>query len=124
MKSKLLLILALVLSLSACATGQAEYYKAIEAQQATETARWMAMTQIAAKGDSTIQAIAMVTMGMHQQGQGSSQIAAPRSGLDQFIQVAGIFVPSIVQGYAINQNTKLGIVNSNNAMSVANTTTA
>lgn len=110
---KLLLILAGALTLTGCATGQAEYYAAETARHAEQAERWKAMGRIAESGDVTAKAVALAVMGNAGAGQ-QQATAAPRSPAADWLQFAGVLLPAAIQGYGIRQQTQLGMRQSDN----------
>ena len=122
----MLFALLIAATLSGCATGQKEYYAAETARHEAEAERWKAMGRIAEAGDTTVKAVAMVTMsavGGSGQQQGT---AAPRSFGDTALQWAGLLMPAIVQGYGIRAQSQLGMRQSDNAtaLGIAQSTNA
>ena len=112
MKTITLLLIAVLMT--GCATGQNEYYAAETARHEAEGKRWESMAAIAKEGDSTTKTVAMVTMAL---GNAGSQhaTAAPRNWMDYGMQALGIFAPVLGQAYMVNQQTRLGIAQSENS---------
>lgn len=120
---KVFLVLASSIALVGCASGDyTQYAKAqenIAASQAVakaieKAAMYNALAQIAASGSETSKvaaAMGIATSNNQAQQQGT-QISAP--GPDPLLQWASVLVPGITQMYSVNQQVKLGTVQSNN----------
>jgi len=122
---RLVLAAVAVLSLSACATsGNPDYTAytnaqiAISANQsAAEATRLHALAAVAAGGDDRVKdrAIAELSRGTNVAGAGAVQ--APQAQPNLLLEVARVFVPSLVQVYGITANAKVAV--DGNATSVA-----
>lgn len=123
--TKLTIALASVVLFAGCASADyAKYAQAqenIAASQAVakaieNAARYNALAQIAASGSETAKVAAAMGIATHnqagQQQQAGAQMAAP--GPDPLLQWASVLVPGVTQMYSINQQVKLGTVQSNN----------
>ena len=104
-----------VLSLTGCATAEyAAYADAHKAQAAAQTARYKALADIAAQGDTTAKVAAVMSLQMGG-GQQNAQINAPKSWADYALQWTGLLLPTFGQVYTINKQTSLGLRQSDNA---------
>lgn len=119
---KLLAIAAAALTLTACATGNDAYYKAIEAREKRlaeqEIRADMAIAEMAGKGDDQAKGMGLMYFALKNAGAKASQqaIAAPKSVADQLLPWAALIVPSLTQVYGIQKNAEIAINNSNNAL--------
>jgi hypothetical protein len=117
-------------ALSGCAaSGPSDYAVYAEtqrqiatAQSAAEIARYQALQEIAAKGDSAASVAAAMGIAMGN-GTGptraSAQVSAPKSLGEKLLPWASIIVPSAVQVFGIGKNADVAINSSNNARDVA-----
>lgn len=110
-----ILALFAVLVLAGCAaTPYAEYAKIHAAYATAQAAKYTAIGAVGVSGDTAAKVAAMFALqGAGQQAMPS--IAAPKSAADSVREWAGILVPSLVQGYGMYSNTRLGIAQSDNA---------
>lgn len=131
---KFLLSLLVAVSLTACATSQdyTSYAEAIKAKAESEStanaiiaiARYRALSQIAASGDTTAKVSAVMAIQGEQGGSartvtsGSGDIAKPENASETALRWASILVPSTVQATGMYLNAKLGTTQSNNSTSV------
>ena len=118
---RIILATALVLSLTACATGQDAYYNAIaerEKRQADNELRAdTAIANMAATGDAQAKGMGLMYFALKAQNKGSqSMIAAPKSVAEQILPWASLIVPSLTQIYGIKAQTDVAITNSNNSL--------
>lgn len=120
-----LIIVIAACTLSACAAPGYEQYLAAQQGIATarsnaDIARYDALANIAAKGDSAASVAAAMALAM---GGNAPQpvIAAPQNEL---LQWASVLVPALTQAYAIGQSANVAINASNNAARAAEATTA
>jgi hypothetical protein len=120
---KALLIAALAaITLTACATNQDAYYNAIAAREARQAEQELradtAIAQMAATGDAQAKGMAIMHFAMKASNAKQSQqhIAAPKTIADQLLPWASILVPSVVQMYGIQQQTRVQLNSSNNAL--------
>lgn len=122
----LLVAAALGLLLSGCATN--EYAKYSEGQAKIEAARanadaakYKALSDIAASGDTTAKVAAVVALtSMQSQQQGGAQLRAPQAS--SALQWAQILVPGLTQMTGIWASTRLGMRQSDNSARVAEST--
>ena len=120
---KLIAILC-TLSLTGCATNQYQAYAdAHKAQAAAQTARYKALADIAAQGDTTAKVAAVMSLQMGGQQQ-NAQINAPKSWADYALQWTGLLLPTFGQVYTINKQTSLGLRQSDNATALGVSTNA
>ena len=119
---KLLAIAAAALTLTACATGNDAYYKAIEARETRlaqqELRTDSAIAEMAANGDAQAKGMGLMYFALKNAGAKSSQqmIAAPKGVAEQLLPWASLIVPSITQIYSITKNAEIAINSSNNAL--------
>jgi hypothetical protein len=118
---RIILATALVLTLTACATGQDAYYNAIaerEKRQADNELRAdTAIANMAATGDAQAKGMGLMYFALKAQNKGSqSMIAAPKSVAEQILPWASLIVPSLTQIYGIKAQTDVAITNSNNSV--------
>jgi hypothetical protein len=121
--NKLLAVTSVATLLVGCASGPSNYQlyaetqKAIaQAQSQAEIARYLALSEIAKGDDSVAKVAAVMSLQMGSQTTNrQQQVAPPRSMSDTLINWATILVPSAVQLYGINQNTQLGLRQSDNS---------
>jgi len=119
---RILLATAVAITLTACGTNQAAYYKAISdredrlAQQ--ELRADMAITEMAAAGGPEAKGMAIMYFGLKSAGSKASQqmIAAPKSTAEQILPWAALLVPALTQLYHIDKTTEVQINNSDNAL--------
>lgn len=124
MKTTLTLLAAL--ALTACASPDyAQYAKAQESIAASKSqsdaARYRAMSDIAAQGDSAAKVAAVMALAIGQSAP-SQQIAAPQP--NQALQWASILVPGLTQIYGIRANADVAMRSSDNAAATSAATTA
>jgi len=113
---KLIAPIIAVLSLTGCATAEyAAYADAHKAQAAAQTARYKALADIAAQGDTTAKVAAVMSLQMGGGQQQFAQIAAPKSWADYAMQWTGLLLPTVGQIYSVNKQTSLGLRQSDNA---------
>lgn len=119
---KLLAIVAAALTLTACATNQDAYYKAISEREKRlaeqELRADMAVVELAAKGDAQAKGAAQMYFALKNAGSKASQqmIAAPKSAAEALLPWASLIIPSITQFYSISKNAEIAINSSNNAL--------
>jgi hypothetical protein len=119
---KLLAIAAAALTLTACATGNDAYYKAIEARENRLAQQEMladtAIADMAAKGDLQAKGMGIMYFALKNAGSKQAQqaIAAPKSTAETLLPWAALIVPSITQFYSITKNAEMAINNSNNSL--------
>lgn len=116
---KVITTLAVAILLTGCATGEyAQYSKAqtdiAVARHTAEAAKYKAMSEIAASGDSAakVAAVMALALGAGNNGQ-ATQIAAPQP--NQALQWASILVPGITQVAGMRYNYLSQQTASNNA---------
>lgn len=119
---KLIAILAAALTLTACATGNDAYYKAIEARENRLAQQEMladtAIADMAAKGDLQAKGMGIMYFALKNAGakQNQQAIAAPKSTAEALLPWAALIVPSITQFYSISKNAEIALNSSNNAL--------
>ena len=123
---KLLTLGLVAIALTGCATGGPSDYavyaetqrQIASARSAAEIARYQALQEIAAKGDSAASVAAAMGIAMGNGGSnGASQtspIAQPKSTADRLLPWASLLVPSLTQFYSISKNAEIAINNSDN----------
>jgi hypothetical protein len=119
---RILLATAAALTMTACATNQDAYYKAIAAREARQAEQELradtAIAQMAASGDAQAKGMAIMHFAMKASNAKQSQqmIAAPKSVAEQLLPWASLIVPSLTQWYGITKNAEIAINSSNNAL--------
>jgi hypothetical protein len=118
---RIILATALVLTLTACATGQDAYYNAIaerEKRQAEQELRAdTAIAQMAQSGDPQAKGMAIMYFATKNASKASqSAIAAPKSTAEQLLPWASLFVPALTQIYHVSKTTEVQLNNSDNAL--------
>ena len=119
---KLIAILAAALTLTACATNQEAYYKAVEARENRLAQQELridsAITEMAAAGGPEAKGMGIMYFGMKSAGakQAQQMIAAPKSVADSLLPWASLIVPSLTQWYSITKNAEIAINSSNNSL--------
>ena len=119
---KLIAILAAALTLTACATNQEAYYKAVEARENRLAQQELridsAITEMAAAGGPEAKGMGIMYFGMKSAGAKANQqmIAAPKSTAEALLPWASLIVPSITQFYSITKNAEIAINSSNNSL--------
>ena len=116
-----ILATAVVLTLTACATGNDAYYNAIaerEKRQAEQELRAdTAIAQMAQSGDPQAKGMAIMYFATKNASKASqSVIAAPKSVAEQVLPWMSLLVPSLTQIYGIQAQTDVAITNSNNSV--------
>ena len=114
------LILVALLPLTGCATDYKLYAEAqtaaARARAEADKAKYAALAEIAKSGDSAAKVAAV--MSLHMQGGAAPQtdhVAPPKHIADTLLQWSAVLVPVVGQMYAINRQTGLGVIQSNNA---------
>ena len=112
-------LLALI-ALTGCATDYKLYAEAqtanARARAEADKAKYAALAEIAKSGDSAAKVAAV--MSLHMQGGAAPQadtLAAPKHIADSLLQWSALLVPVVGQMYAVNRQTGLGMLQSNNA---------
>jgi hypothetical protein len=119
---RIILATFVALTLTACATNQEAYYKAIAAREARQAEQELradtAVIELAAKGDDKAKGAAQMYFAMKNAGSKASQqmIAAPKSTAEALLPWAALIVPSITQFYSITKNAEIAINSSNNSL--------
>ena len=119
---RIILATFVALTLTACATNQEAYYKAIAAREARQAEQELradtAVIELAAKGDDKAKGAAQMYFAMKNAGSKASQqmIAAPKSTAEALLPWAALIVPSITQFYSITKNAEMAINSSNNSL--------
>jgi hypothetical protein len=126
---KLIATILAALALTGCATGQYEAYTQATTAQALATAnaqaeRYKALASLANSGSDVAKVAAVMALAGHNTGSTpqATPIAAPRSAGDTALQWASIIVPTLGQAYAIGQNVKLGMRQSDNSAALGMST--
>jgi hypothetical protein len=125
---KTLLAIIIALALTGCAST--EYVQYAKTQEAIATAkgqadaaRYKAMADIAASGDSAAKVAAVMALALGQGGAGpAQQIAAPAP--NAALQWASVLVPALTQAYGIRANADVSMRSSDNAARTSIATTA
>lgn len=106
---------------AAYANGQAQIEAA---RHAADAARYKAMSDIAAGGDSTAKVAAVMALAIGQQGaaQGAMRIQAPKTDSEIALQWASILVPGITNVAGIAYGAKVATNASDNAAAVSMST--
>jgi hypothetical protein len=119
---RIILATAVALTLTACATNQDAYYKAVEARENRLAQQELridsAITEMAAAGGPEAKGMGIMYFGMKSAGAKANQqmIAAPKSVADSLLPWASLIVPSLTQWYSITKNAEIAINNSNNSL--------
>jgi hypothetical protein len=119
---KIFLAAALALTLSACATSNDAYYKAVAEREQRiaeqELRADTAIAQMAASGDPQAKGMGLMYFALKANGAKANQqtIAAPKSVAEQLLPWASLVVPSLTQLYGIHQQTRVQINSSDNAL--------
>lgn len=112
---KSVIVVLCSLAITGCATKEYQaYVDAHKAQSESQTARYRALAEIAAQGDTTAKVAAVMSLQMGG-GQQSLQIAAPKTWVDYALQWTGLLLPTLGQVYTVNKQTTLGMRQSDNA---------
>jgi hypothetical protein len=122
---KKLTVVAAVVGLTGCATGNYELYaqtqrSIAEAQAQAEIARVAALAEIAKTGDTAARVAAV--MSIQQAGSNNNNsivVRQPESVGDQILKWTSVILPSVTQIYGISKNTDVAITNSNNSRDVS-----
>jgi hypothetical protein len=121
---RLIAIILCALSLTGCANkAYLAYVDAHKAQATAQTARYQALADIAAQGDTTAKVAAVMSLQMGG-GQQNAQINAPKSWADYAMQWTGLLLPTVGQIYTVNKQTSLGMRQSDNATALGISTNA
>jgi len=119
---RIILATAVTLTLTACATNQDAYYKAIAAREARQAEQELradtAIAQMAASGDAQAKGMALMHFAMTANSlkQNQQALAAPKSTAEALLPWAALIVPSITQFYSITKNAEMAINSSNNSL--------
>jgi hypothetical protein len=119
---RIILAIVVALTLTACATNQEAYYKAVEARENRLAQQELridsAITEMAAAGGPEAKGMGIMYFGMKSAGakQAQQMIAAPKSVADSLLPWASILVPSLTQLYSIQQNTAVQLRHSDNSL--------
>jgi hypothetical protein len=118
---RIILATAVALTLTACATNQEAYYKAIEAREnrlaQQELRADSAIADMASAGDPQAKGMAIMYFATKNASKAAQQaIAAPKSVAEQILPWASILVPSLTQLYSIQQNTAVQLRHSDNSL--------
>jgi hypothetical protein len=119
---RLILAITVALTLTACATNQEAYYKAVEARENRLAQQELridsAITEMSAAGGPEAKGMGIMYFGMKSAGakQAQQMIAAPKSVADSLLPWASLIVPSLTQWYSITKNAEIAINSSNNSL--------
>jgi hypothetical protein len=119
---RIILATAVALTLTACATNQEAYYKAVEARENRLAQQELridsAITEMAAAGGPEAKGMGIMYFGMKSAGakQAQQMIAEPKSVVEQLLPWASLIVPSFTQLYSIQQNTAVQLRHSDNSL--------
>lgn len=103
------------IALTGCATAEYQAYADIhKAKAQAEAARYKALSDIAAQGDTAAKVAAVMSLNQGT-AQAQSQIAAPKTVGDHLLQWTAALLPSLTNIYGINKQAQVGITQSNNA---------
>lgn len=107
------------LALAGCASDYGKY-AAMQtdiqtAKSNADAERYKAIAAIGSGGDVTARVASLFALAAVQAAPQSMHLAAPKSAGDSVREWAGILIPSLVQGYGIYGNTRLGMRQSDNA---------
>jgi hypothetical protein len=125
---KTISIAVIALSLTGCAsTEYVQYAKTQEAIAVSrgnaDAARYKALSDIAASGDSSAKVAAVMALALGQNNTSqNTQVAAPAP--NQALQWASILVPGLTQVYGIRANADVAMRSSDNARATSIATTA
>lgn len=116
---KALIAILAALALAGCASDYGKY-AAMQtdiqtAKSNADAERYKAIAAIGGGGDVTAKVASLFALAAVQAAPQSMHLAAPKTAGDTVREWAGILVPSLVQGYGIFGNTKLGMRQSDNA---------
>mgnify|MGYP006322847539 CR=1 FL=1 len=114
------LLITGVLSLVGCASTEPAYYSTVQAVKVSENnaeaERYKALGKLAESNDPTSKAIAALMLGnMGSSQKQVTQIAAPRTGWDTFIDVSRVWAGPLVNAFGIDRQSRTADNASNNA---------
>ena len=122
-------ILAIIIALALTGCASTEYVQYAKTQEAIATAkgtadaaRYKALADIAASGDSAAKVAAVMALALGQGGTQAQQIAAPAP--NAALQWASVLVPALTQAYGIRANADVAMRSSDNAARTGIATTA
>ena len=112
---KLIATILTALALTGCATAEYQAYADIhKAKAQAEAARYKALADIAAQGDTAAKVAAVMSLNQGA-GQGQMPVAAPKTAGDHLLQWTAALLPSLTNIYGIQKQAQVGITQSNNA---------
>lgn len=112
---KLIATILAALALTGCATAEYQAYADIhKAKAQAEAARYKALADIAAQGDTAAKVAAVMSLNQGT-GQGQMSVAAPKTAGDHLLQWTAALLPSLTNIYGIQKQAQVGITQSNNA---------
>lgn len=121
---KFLIAIAATL-LAGCASSEYKMYAEAQAQiaahrAAADQARYAALAQIAAQGDSAAKVAAVMSLNFGAQAHQTQQaIAAPKSTGETLLTWAQLVLPTATQFYSIGRQAQMAVTQSNNSAQVA-----
>ena len=128
------LAIAAVFGLGGCAATSRDYQLYAQGQAQIESAKYMAeaarykaLSDIAGSGDTAAKVAAVVALAVENRGgqnSNTAQLRAPETLSQQLLPWAGLLVPALTQGFAVYQNVRLGMAQSNNSARIAESTNA
>jgi hypothetical protein len=121
---KLLALAVCSVALTGCATNEYAAYADIhKAQSQAQVARYKALSDIAAQGDTAAKVAAVMSLQMGAV-QNQTQVAAPKSFGEQLLQWTAVLLPTATQIYSVGKQAQVGIAQSNNARDLGVSTNA
>ena len=132
MKKTLMAVTGSLVLLSGCASNDYKLYaetqqSIAQAQVMSDTARYMALTEIAKTADPGARVAAVMSINFGSQGGNGprvQQVAPPKTFGDTFLQWTSVLLPSLTNIYGITANRQVAITQSNNSAAVAQSTNA
>ncbi len=121
----IIITVLIALTLAGCATGYKEYADAMlaieKARAEAKAERYKALASVAQNGSDSAKVAAVMGLAMdkgHEDDPGAT-IQAPERPGDAALRWLGVLLPTAVQAYGINANTRVATTQSNNAAQVA-----
>jgi hypothetical protein len=132
MKKTLMAVVCGLVLLSGCASNDYKLYaetqqNIAQAHAMSETARYIALTEIAKTADPGARVAAVMSINFGSQGGNGprvQQVAPPKTFGDTVLQWTSVLLPSLTNIYGISANRQVAITQSNNAAAVAQSTNA
>lgn len=121
---RLLITMAAVI-LAGCASSEYKMYAEAQSQiaahkAAADQARYAALAQIAAQGDSAAKVAAVMSLNFNSQPQApQTAIAPPKSTGETLLTWAQLILPTATQFYSIGRQSQVAVTQSNNSAQVA-----